>query len=190
MAKGEARNRMVAGAVRLLAEKGLEGTSFADVLAATGGSRGSTYHHFPGGKAELVSEALDLAGNHALAAMEPVRGEPATVVVARFTALWRHLLAATDLRSGCAVLAVTVAADDDELLDHAGRVFRGWREQIASLLTDGGLGREDAARLAALTIAATEGGVAVARAERSWEPFDLVEASLLAEVERALAAAT
>jgi len=43
---------MVAGAARLLAEKGMEGTSFAEVLAATGAPRGSTYHHFPGGKTE------------------------------------------------------------------------------------------------------------------------------------------
>lgn len=52
MAKGDVRARMVAGAARLLAEKGMEGTSFAEVLAATGAPRGSTYHHFPGGKTE------------------------------------------------------------------------------------------------------------------------------------------
>jgi len=52
VAKGDVRARMVAGAARLLAEKGMEGTSFAEVLAATGAPRGSTYHHFPGGKTE------------------------------------------------------------------------------------------------------------------------------------------
>ena len=55
MAKGEVRARMVAGAVRLLAEHGPPGASFGDVLAATGSARGSTYHHFPGGKKEMYT---------------------------------------------------------------------------------------------------------------------------------------
>ena len=42
------------GAVRLLATKGVEGTSFAEVLEATDSPRGSVYHHFPGGKPELL----------------------------------------------------------------------------------------------------------------------------------------
>jgi TetR/AcrR family transcriptional regulator, lmrAB and yxaGH operons repressor len=184
VAKGEVRARMVAGAARLLAEKGMEGTSFAEVLAATGAPRGSTYHHFPGGKAQLVDAAVELAGDYAMASMEAMRGQPATTVVARFLALWRGLLAATELRAGCAVVAVTVAADDEELLAHAGRVFSDWRAQLASLLAEGGVPAEQAGRLAALTIAATEGAVALTRAERDWEPFELVESYLTAEVAR------
>ena len=184
--KGEVRARMVGGAVRLLAEKGVEGTSFAEVLTAVGAPRGSTYHHFPGGKAELVGAALDLAGDRALAVMEPIQGQPAPAVVRRFLSLWRQLLEATELRAGCAVLAVTVAADDARLLAHAGRVFRAWREQLAGLLADGGLRRRQAESLAALTIAASEGAVALTRAEGDWEPFDLVEAYLITEAERAV----
>ena len=71
MPRRNVRAEMVAGATRLLARKGLEGTSFAEVLAAAGAPRGSTYHHFPGGKRELVQEAVELAGAHAMAAMEP-----------------------------------------------------------------------------------------------------------------------
>jgi len=181
VAKGEVRGRMVAGAVRLLAEKGYEGTSFAEVLALTGAPRGSTYHHFPGGKRELVDAALDLASDHAKAAMEPVRGRPAADVVARFFGMWRQLLNATELRAGCAVLAVTVDAVDAQMLTHAGQVFREWRQHLESLLTDGGLEPAAARRLAATAIAASEGAVALARAEQDMAPFDLVEAQLVAQ---------
>jgi TetR/AcrR family transcriptional repressor of lmrAB and yxaGH operons len=184
MAKGEVRERMILGAVRLLAERGLEGTSFAEVLELTGAPRGSTYHHFPGGKSELVAAALELAGSHAISVMEPLRGQPAPVVVQGFMTLWRRLLEASRMRSGCAVLAVTVAGNDDELLADAGRIFRDWREHLASLLVDGGLSSELAAQLAALTISASEGAVAVTRAEQDWEPFDLVEAYLVGEAGR------
>ena len=101
---------MVAGAVRLLATKGVEGTSFAEVLEATDSPRGSVYHHFPGGKPELLHAALDLASERGLEAMEATRGQPAAVVVERFLALWRALLEYSQLTAGCAVVAVTVAA--------------------------------------------------------------------------------
>src|SRR5580700_3738557 len=90
--RGAVRARMVEGAVRLLATKGVEGTSFAEVLEATDSPRGSVYHHFPGGKPELVHAALDLASERALAVMETVRGEPPLAVTERFLGLWSELL--------------------------------------------------------------------------------------------------
>src|SRR5271156_626759 len=90
--RGAVRARMVEGAVRLLAARGVEGTSFAEVLEATGSPRGSIYHHFPGGKPELLHAALELASERGLAAMEATRGEPVESVIKRFIALWRlHL---------------------------------------------------------------------------------------------------
>ncbi len=53
----DAKSRMIEGAARLLAEKGLQETSFSEVLALTGAPRGSIYHHFPDGKASLVAQA-------------------------------------------------------------------------------------------------------------------------------------
>src|SRR5580700_5362809 len=98
--RGGVRARMVAGAVQLLATKGVEGTSFADVLAATGSPRGSVYHHFPGGKPELLHAALDLASEHGLAALDVTRGHPPVAVVERFLALWRFLLDRSHLTAG------------------------------------------------------------------------------------------
>src|ERR1700728_374810 len=114
--RGAVRSRMVEGAVRLLATKGVEGTSFAEVLEATDSPRGSVYHHFPGGKPELLHAALDLASERGLAAMEATRGQPAARVIRRFFSLWRFLLDYSHVTAGCAVMAVTVAANDDDLL--------------------------------------------------------------------------
>jgi AcrR family transcriptional regulator len=165
---------MVVGAVRLLAKRGLQATSFSEVLAATGAPRGSIYHHFPEGKEQMVAAALELAGEHARTAMEAVRGRPAAEVLARFLALWRQVLTASELSAGCAVVAVTVATDSEALLDHTAAIFRGWRAQLTGLLVGGGLEEDDAAGFAALMIAATEGAVVLARAERTLTPFDLV----------------
>lgn len=179
MPSGGVRARMVEGAARLLATKGVEGTSFAEVLAATSTPRGSIYHHFPGGKPELLHAALDLASQRGLAAMEATRGQPAVAVVERFLGLWRALLDRSQLTAGCAVVAVTVAAADDDLLDHAGTIFRTWTERLTELCAAGGMNPESARRLAVTVIAATEGAVALCRAERSREPFDDVSATLV-----------
>lgn len=180
LAKGEVRARMVAATVRLLAENGPPGASFGDVLASTGASRGSTYHHFPGGKRELYQAALDLASDRALAALEPARGKPPDAVVKQFFARWRRLLTGTELHAGCAVLAVAVAGEEPETVEHAGEIFRTWRVHLESMFVDGGLGRAQARALAALTITAAEGAVAVARAVQDMEPFDLVAHQVIA----------
>ena len=180
MAKGEVRARMVEGTVRLLAENGPPGASFGDVLKSAGASRGSTYHHFPGGKRELYRAALDLASDRALVALESARGKPADVVVKQFFAMWRSLLTGTELRSGCAVLAVAVAGEETETVQHAGEIFRIWRTHLESMFVDSGLGRARARALAALTITSAEGAVAVARAEQDLETFELVARQVIA----------
>lgn len=180
--RGAVRARMVEGAVRLLATKGVEGTSFAEVLEATGSPRGSVYHHFPGGKPELLHAALDLASKRGLAAMEATRGQPAAVVIERFLDLWRALLDYSRLSAGCAVVAVTVAADDDDLLDHAGTIFRTWTGLLTELCAAGGMDVTSARLLAVTVISATEGVVALCRAERSMEPFEEVRTVLLSLV--------
>jgi TetR/AcrR family transcriptional regulator, lmrAB and yxaGH operons repressor len=129
----------LSGTARLLATKGVEGTAFADVLAATDAPRGSVYHHFPSGKTELLHAALELASERGLEIIEATRGQSAAVVVGRFLDLWRELLDRSHFSAGCAVVAVTVAANDAKLLDHAGAIFRAWTERLADLFVVGGL---------------------------------------------------
>lgn len=185
MARG-VRDRMVASAVDLLARRGLQATSLSEVLEQSGAPRGSVYHHFPEGKDQLIGAALDLAGGRAIELLDRKAGEPAEEVAAWFLHIWREVLVRANFDAGCAVLAVTVAADSPELREHAAAIFRTWRVRLAELLELGGLDTRDAAGLAATLIASTEGAVALSRAEQSLEPFDLVADQLLEQV-RALA---
>jgi TetR/AcrR family transcriptional regulator, lmrAB and yxaGH operons repressor len=178
----DTRDKMVAGAVRLLAQKGLHETSFNEVLALTGAPRGSIYHHFPDGKDQLIASAVDAAGEKAIAAIDSWAGLPASEITSNFVALWREVLVRSDLRAGCSVLAVTTATESEDLLDHTAAVFRTWRERLSAVLVEGGLREADASRFAALLIASTEGAVVLSRAERSLEPFDLVANDLVRQV--------
>jgi TetR/AcrR family transcriptional repressor of lmrAB and yxaGH operons len=176
------RDRMVAGAARLLAERGLQATSFSEVLELTASPRGSVYHHFPDGKDQLVKAALDRVTAQMGQFFSPKEGAPPEKITDLFLSIWRGVLLRSQFRAGCAVVAVTVAADSRELLEHTAGIFRAWRGRLAELLVSGGLAPGDAARFAATLIAASEGAVVLSRAEQSIEPFDLVAAELLDHV--------
>ncbi|MDP9243789.1 MAG: TetR/AcrR family transcriptional regulator [Chloroflexota bacterium] len=185
----DAKARMVAGAADLLARRGLQATSFSEILERSGAPRGSVYHHFPGGKDQLIAAAMDLAGDRAIDLLNRKAGAPAEEVAAWFLHIWREVLVRSNFDAGCAVLAVTVAADSPKLRDHAAGVFRSWRHRLAELLEQGGLEPRDAARYAAALIATSEGAVALSRAEQSVEPFDLVAEQLLEQLRTRTAAA-
>ncbi|KAA0021688.1 TetR/AcrR family transcriptional regulator [Antrihabitans cavernicola] len=180
----DVRHEMAAGAARLLAQRGLAGTSFSTVLELTGAPRGSLYHHFPGGKDQMIHAAIELAGARAIGALEDMAGSSPVQVTERFLALWRTVLEMSKLSAGCAVLAVTVDTDSDDLLDATATIFRAWRQQLAALFEQGGIAGEPAGRFAALLIASTEGAVVFSRAERSMEPFELVATELGEQVRR------
>ncbi|MFC5099696.1 TetR/AcrR family transcriptional regulator [Kibdelosporangium philippinense] len=58
----DVRKAMVRSAVTLFRERGIAGTSLADIIEHSGAPRGSIYHHFPGGKNQIAAEATAWAG--------------------------------------------------------------------------------------------------------------------------------
>jgi TetR/AcrR family transcriptional regulator, lmrAB and yxaGH operons repressor len=181
------RDRMVAGAARLLAQRGLQATSFSAVLAETNAPRGSIYHHFPGGKEELVTAAIEATRQQALSLIDQDMGAPAVEVAESFLATWRGLLTRAQFDAGCALVAVTVAAETDALRQRAAEAFRDWRDRLACALEAGGLSEAGAGSTAAMLLAASEGAVVMCRAEQDIRPFDLVAGQLVGHV-RALTA--
>ena len=181
---GEVRGKMVEGAALLLAKHGLQATSFSEVLKATGAPRGSIYHHFPEGKDQLVDAALDLVAQRMLDGLAAQAGRTAEEITAYVIGAWRYVLERSGFGAGCAVLAVTVAADSAELLGHAAGIFRAWRSRLGELYAGAGLAEAAAARFAVSVIAATEGAVVMSRAERSLEPLEIVGEELLERARR------
>jgi len=140
---------------------------------------------------KLGSVATDVFGVSGRAILRALIDDTASPeeITAYFLGLWRTILTRSHFEAGCAVLAVTVATDSGELLNHAAAVFRAWRQRLGELFEAGGLGRRDAARFAATLIASSEGAVVLSRAEQDMEPFELVAGHLLEQVRRMRAAA-
>ncbi|MGP3922469.1 TetR/AcrR family transcriptional regulator [Streptomyces sp. 8N616] len=179
--RSDSRDRMVLSAAVLLREYGASATSIDRVLAHSGAPRGSVYHHFPGGRAQLIDEAVALAGDFIAGLIDAAtQADDPVEAVDAFFALWRDRLVESDFRAGCPIVAVAVETNDDapQLARSAAAVFARWQEALAALFAQHGLPEERGKRLAAFIIAAVEGAVIMCRAEQSTAPLDAAAAEI------------
>ena len=181
---GAAKDAMVRSAIDLLAQRGYQGMSFAEVIDASGAPRGSIYHHFPDGKEQLAAAAVARAGHRAMRALDDIEGQPAPKVVDAYMDMWRVVLDNSDLTAGCCVLAVAVSSANPELVSQSGAVFQAWRERMTEVLAAGGMRRPDAVGFSALLVAASEGAVVLSRAEGTMSAFETIATQLRAEAQR------
>jgi AcrR family transcriptional regulator len=175
------RKKMVRGAAQLLRERGYSGTGFREVIERTGAPRGSIYHHFPGGKAQLAGEAVDYMAGLAHGLIDQSFAEGGPVAGLRgFVEIWRVDFERSGYRAGCPIVAVAVESHDDapELIEVAARAFGEWRTAFAGSLRDAGVAPDRAASLAALVVSAVEGAIVLSRAERDSRPLLDVAAEL------------
>ena len=179
------RERMVVSAALLIRERGARATAIADVLEHSGAPRGSAYHYFPGGRTQLLCEAIDYAGDYIAAKI--ARSAQTVDVVDALVEGYRVQLTRTDYRAGCPVVAVTVEAPDPEGKDQAtpaiGRAaaaFALWTDLLTNRLVGDGIEAARAEELATLVTASIEGAIILARAARDLKPLDLVHRQLRA----------
>ena len=176
--RSPARSRMVRSAATLIRERGIHGTGLREVVAHSGGPRGSLGRFFPGGKTQLVTEAIDVALVDLFGDLERTLSEAETFLeaIGVIVTPWRRLRVDHDFALGCP-LAATIcdAADNDRLRTHVSEKFAGWRAPVAEAYTRFGATRAEAEAHATVLMAALEGALMLARAQLSIEPLDTVE---------------
>lgn len=183
------RRRMVRGAADLLRRHGYTGTGFREVIEATGAPRGSIYHHFPGGKAQLAKEAVEYVGGVAREAIrEPLEAGDPTAALRAFVALWLADFERSGYRAGCPIAAVAVESHDEspELLASAATAFGRWQDAFAASIRKAGVPRARAQRLANLVVSAVEGAIVISRAQRDPAPLEAAGRELEAILAEAL----
>src|SRR3954451_1474673 len=175
----DTREMIGKSAAALLREDGVAGTGFRDVVAHSATPRGSIAHHFPGGKRQLVSEAVRWAGGLSSRAMRTKAETPAEIVALIF-GLYRRALFDTEFAAGCPVGAVAQEAySDPELRAAVQAVFDDWREVLRESLTRAGHDDEPAIELADMAIASMQGAIMLSRVDGTSDALDRVEKQLL-----------
>src|SRR3954469_111429 len=177
--RSRARADMVRSAATLIRERGIHGVGLREVVAHSGGPRGSFGRYFPGGKTQLVTEALDvvaaeLSGETA-EALSQARTFPDAI--GAIVTPWRRLLVAHDFALGCPIAATVVdaAARNDDLRVHANELLTKWQALVADVYARFGDPPSVAQQQSTVFLAAIEGALILARARRSTEPLDTVE---------------
>ena len=180
---------MVASTAVLIRERGASATSIDAVLAHSGAPRGSVYHHFPGGRGQLIVEAVDYAAELSLGVINGDDGDP-VAALERFAGIFRRTLETTGFRAGCPVAAVAIegAEVDPALADAVARAFGRWHDALVHQLRRREVRPARARELATLVIAGVEGALLVARSRRSTEPLDIVIKELRATLRAELGA--
>jgi AcrR family transcriptional regulator len=178
------RERMVFSAAQLLRRGGVAAAGLREVAARAQAPRGSLQHYFPGGKEQVVNEAVAWAGQYAASRVpcfvaELDQPSPSTLFAA-MAQQWTDELAATGTLAGCPVAAVAV--DSAEVAESAriaaARAFACWRRPVTEALASMGVppGRSEA--LATLMVSALEGAILIARTERRPDALRIVTLEL------------
>ena len=176
--RSPARTRMVRSAATLIRERGIHGTGLREVVAHSGGPRGSLGRFFPGGKTQLMTEAIDVALAELFDDFERRLGEAETFpeAIGVIMTPWRRLLVDHDFALGCPLAATICDAADNEILrTHVSELLARWQAPVAAAYVKFGAPEAEAEAHATVLVAALEGALILARAQRTIEPLDTVE---------------
>lgn len=178
------RERLVYETAQQLRRAGVTGTGLRRVVSDAGAPRGSLQHYFPGGKDQLVGEALQWSGTWAAARVmhhvDRMRRPTPSRLFAAIVDEWAADLDARDFSRGCPVAASVIDCADtnDTVRRAADAALETWRRPVTEALVEMGRPRRRAERLSTLMLCALEGALVVARARRDTTPLGLVAREL------------
>jgi TetR/AcrR family transcriptional repressor of lmrAB and yxaGH operons len=174
----------VATTARLLRRQGYTATGLNEIVAASGAPRGSLYFHFPGGKEQLAVTAMQGAGAQLAGAIEAVlaSSEDLRESLTRLVDGLAAGLEASGYADGCpiATVALEAAGTSEPIRAAAADAFDSWLHALRARLLAAGLDEETAGRRAMLVLAAIEGALILARAQRDPAPLTAVREELVA----------
>lgn len=169
------RERMLDAAGRLFTAQGVSGTGTAAILELAEAPRGSLYHHFPGGKSQIVVESLERTGAMIGEALDRILAgaDDPPDAMRRFAELWGRGLEASGWRAGCPITTATLelAATDPDVRAVCRAAYRDWQDRLARFLVSHGWHGDDAQVDAESIVATMEGALALARAQQDLGPL-------------------
>lgn len=166
------RDKIVRAAAELFRRAGYAATGTNDVVARSGAPKGSLYHYFPGGKAEIGAAAVAYAGQRVQATLTELLarhdGDAAAAILA-YGDLLVGWLDRSGYRDGCPIATVLLeVAPTESGIAAAGRAaLAGWADLFAGALANRGVEAGRARDLGTLAVTLVEGSLVQARVEAS-----------------------
>ena len=178
------RDRLLSAMADALQRRGLHGVGLNEILRDAQAPKGVLYHHFPGGKTALAVAAISAITERITGSLEQALGQGPDPVAAleRWVGGAMQHLAGSGFQRGCplATVALESTPEDVEIRQALAAAFTAIRLRMASALQTLGLPAPHAEGLAALLLAAYEGGLLQARVAGSAVPMAQTTQTLLA----------
>ncbi|UOG55219.1 TetR/AcrR family transcriptional regulator [Leptospira noguchii] len=180
------KQEMITAARKLIQAKGVAATGLMEVVAVAETSRGSIYHHFPGGKDELICLAIEEAA--ILAELGILRagkkGKSVSEVIQKIVSVFRQVPENSKWQIGCPVAATAIEGHSQSPIvrDAVADAFSRWSKAIEFTLSKAGLKPEDAKSIGVGIVAALEGGLLLSRGLSSSKPYDTIVDLIIAGV--------
>ena len=173
------RERLIEAAGRLFFAQGYHATSLSQIRKAAGVNGGSQHHFFPSKEALLIAVLDDYKETLDRHVLEPAFEQESDPIRRVFAILdgYRKRLRSSNFRLGCPIgsLALEVSSDYPDVQRKIGETFEMLCGAIEELIVEASYrfpAKTKPATLARRVLATMEGGVVLARAYRSLEPFD------------------
>jgi len=181
------RDNILQAAIRLYREYGYRGTSMQQIIKQSGATAGSVYHHFPGGKEEIAAAALADSGAGYQELVLAVLGASPSLSsgIAALFKSGAKVLHDTGYVDPCPVgtVAREIANSHPSLREVSERVLQGWVDAATTVIATEVTERQAASDLAALLVAAIEGGFLLSRTARNPEPMLAIGRALVRSLE-------
>lgn len=176
MSKGQqTKARLVEKTAELIAAQGYHATGINQITKESGTPMGSLYYHFPGGKDELVTSAMQAGSDLITQALHGIfsTNRDVSTAIRSIVELLSEQLERSAFMKGCPIATVTLetAAQNDMIQSLSQTIYRGWQVQIVQYLAQSGYDEQIASSLALFVVTVIEGGLLLSRAERSTIPL-------------------
>lgn len=169
------RESILVAAGELLRCKGYAAVSVKDIVTASGAPIGSLYHHFPGGKEQIVRESL-LSAAGAYALLIPAllaEHEDLGVGMRHVFAQAADDMATTGFANMCPIGSVAgeIADSHESLRAATAAIFASWIDGGTTYFAARGLDDAAARQVTTTVVAGLEGAFLLARAMRDVAPI-------------------
>ncbi|HEY0702272.1 MAG TPA: TetR/AcrR family transcriptional regulator [Candidatus Acidoferrales bacterium] len=174
MKKGDrTRERIIRQAAPLFNQRGFEGSSLQEIMAATALEKGGIYRHFTN-KQELAAEAFDYAWEEAVRARRHDLEHIENSVDKLIQYITNFVERRGTVPGGCPLLNTAMDSDNGNpvLRNRARKALEGWQKFLVATIAQGMrrgeiLSNVDKSKLANVIIASLEGAVMITRLEQN-----------------------
>lgn len=164
------RTRLVSTAARLFRQRGYHGVGLSEILVESQAPKGSLYHHFPNGKADLALAAAEWADRGMRQIIDESFAEASDFQDGATTLCFKlaKFFDISECRDGCPITSVLLDGQNNAAFHaRATEILQGWVDAAAKHGNRLGLASEIAQQRAETLLLLIEGAWVMARARQS-----------------------